>query len=107
MSIVCPICHSSACKCDWTICQCWLSETEIRANLTQELQTATKEKQQQIIEQTKIAIAIKEDETTCTYDKHWAWGKCIYCSNYKRYEKYYQDGQCPVRISLKKLKENV
>jgi hypothetical protein len=47
-----------------------LSETEIRANLTQELQTATKEKQQQIIEQTKIAIAIKEDETTCTYDKH-------------------------------------
>jgi len=49
-----------------------LSETEIRANLTQELQTATKEKQQQIIEQTKIAIAIKEDETTCTYDKHGA-----------------------------------
>lgn len=107
MSIVCPICHSSACNCNWSRCQCWLSETEIRASLTVELQKANEAKEQAILQQTIIELAKQEEATTCVYDKHWARGKCIYCENYKRYEKYYEDGQCPVRVNLKKLKENV
>lgn len=107
MSITCPICKSNACNCNWSRCACWLNENEIRASLTKELQQANQEKQLQNI---AIENKIKEEldnATTCVYNKTWAWWACVYCNNYKRYEKYYEDWQCPVRVSLKKLKENV
>ena len=104
MSIVCPICHWWACTCNGSRCNCWLSEPEIRANLSAELQQANITKQQAIVQQTKLAIQAIEDNTLCSYDKHWARGKCIYCGNYKRYEKYYEDWQCPIRVSLKQMK---
>lgn len=100
MSIVCPICNWWACTCNGSRCHCWLSETEITASLTKELQEA---RLIQPINNNIEYILPIEDDDVCLYDKYWAWGKCIYCWNYKRYK----TEKCSVRLNLKNLQENV